>query len=153
MINILFDNREQMPFSFEQYPDVTANNATLYTADYSLKHFTDKVAIELKNSISDLSCGVTSNRDRFKHTLFRMRSYDVKTIVLAFSMNQIIKHQYRSKVLPQSILGSISSWSYRFGIQFMFCDNRQNAEFMIYSLIKNFYQNQIQMLKQLKLEK
>lgn len=84
-MKILFDTREQVPFTFQGY-DVDPETATLPVGDYSLPGFTDKIAIERKSLNDLISCLMNSNRDRFERELARGRHYDLFAVVVEASL-------------------------------------------------------------------
>ncbi len=46
---VLYDTREQAPYLFQRYPDVTAQAATLTTTDYTLQGLQDRIGLERKS--------------------------------------------------------------------------------------------------------
>jgi DNA excision repair protein ERCC-4 len=133
-MKILIDSREQKPWSFA---DHETEPATLTAGDYSLAGLQELIAIERKE-LSDIIGCITSGRDRFKRELLRLRSYRCKAVILECSMNDIINHNYRSKVTPASVIGSIASWQTRYSVPFIFAGNRTNANGYCLSMMRNY---------------
>lgn len=133
-LNILIDTREQTPWTFK---DHETERATLATGDYSLKGFTDLIAIERK-SLPDLVSCVTSGRDRFKAELQRMRSYRCKAVIVESTLKAIVEHQYRSKTLPRAVLGSLASWQTRYGIPIIFAGDDTQAALYCEAMLRTF---------------
>lgn len=127
-ITILIDTREQRPLDFFYGPAdakkrVNTETATLSTGDYSIKGFEKLIAIERK-SLDDL-CGVIGNsRKRFESEIERLLSYPCRLIVVEADWDQIEAGQYRSKLTPKQIKGSIQGWIDK-GVPFFFHHNRQ----------------------------
>ena len=57
---VLVDSREELPFTFEPMPSKVAG---LQTADYSIEHLEQYIAIERK-SLPDLLCCVTGKHEK-----------------------------------------------------------------------------------------
>jgi ERCC4-type nuclease len=145
---IIVDNREQLPYPFNGY-ECEVKQGTLYTSDYSIEGLEEYIAIEVKHSLSDLICCMTSDRERFKHNLLRMQGVKVKAVIIEANLSDIIKHNYRSKIHPNSVIGSISSWTIRYGVPFIFAGDRQGGELMCYSILSNYYRQCQEFIKKL----
>lgn len=133
-ITIIVDTREQAPLEFWG-EHVTVERATLPEGDYSARGLEGFAAIERK-SISDLIGSLTHDRERFKRELERLRTYAFRTLVVEGPMADIAAGAYRSRALPQSILGSVAALSVDFGLPVLFCDDRRTAAFMVEKLLR-----------------
>lgn len=113
----------------------------LDTGDYSLPGFETMVTLERK-SLSDLLgtlFGATSdsvgegraNLDRFRRELDRMRSFKRAAIVVEATMGQVLKGDYRSTVLPQSVLGAVNAIWTDYGVPTIWAGDRSGAEYVI----------------------
>lgn len=113
----------------------------LDTGDYSLPGLEHLVVFERK-SLSDLLgtlFGATSdsvgegraNLERFRRELDRMRSFAHKAIVVEASMAQVLKGDYRSTVLPQSVLGAVMAIGSDYGVPTIWAGDRRGAEYHI----------------------
>lgn len=113
----------------------------LDTGDYSLPGFETMVTLERK-SLSDLLgtlFGATSdsvgdgraNLERFRRELDRMRSFKRAAIVVEASMQQVLKGDYRSTVLPQSVLGAVNAIFIDYGVPTIWAGDRSGAEYVI----------------------
>jgi ERCC4-type nuclease len=121
---IIIDSREQTPWMFpDNWP---TEKAGLVTGDYSLKNFTDLICIERK-SLSDLVGCVGKGRDRFKRELKRMQAYKCRAVVVEATYKRIIGGNWRGKVKPEQVLGSIASWGVRYNVEFIFAGDAELA--------------------------
>ena len=148
-MNIIQDTREKLAYSFQGY-DCTVTQGTLYTGDYSLDGFEELIAIEIKHSLSDLIACMTSDRERFKHNLLRLQAYKAKSVIIEADLSDILQQRYRSKINPNSIIGSIASWTVRYGIPFIFAGDRTGGEMMTFSILSNYYRQMAELSQKFK---
>lgn len=134
---ILTDTREQRPFSFGAY-QITAELATLPTGDYSLKGFHDRVAIERKSLNDLIGCLTGPDRDRFERELARAGSYERFAVVVEASLQDITAGRYKSNMTPHAAMQSITAFYIRYGIPFLFCGDRDGAEYMAFSILQKY---------------
>ena len=149
-MKVIVDNREQLPYDFKGY-DCIVEQGTLYTGDYSISGLEELIAAEVKHSLLDLICCVTSDRDRFKHNLLRLQGFKAKVVIIDTNLSDIINQNYRSKIHLNSVIGSISSWTIRYGIPFFFTSDRTGCELMTYFIFSNFYRQCTEFARKLKL--
>jgi len=142
-IKIIIDSREQSPWVFTGHELIVD---TLPTGDYSIQGLEDLICIERKELSDFISC-CASGRDRFKRELKRMQAYKVRCVIIEGSMTDILTHNYRSKIKPQCILGSLASWQARYNIPFILAGNRKQAEQYALALINNYYSQLQQFIK------
>ena len=136
-IIIIQDTREQLGYEFAGYPDVELLKGTLPTGDYSLPGFEDRIAIERK-PIDDLVSCFAQGRERFEKEMARARHYEHFYVVIEASLPPIMAGRYRSKISVNAVLASITAFSIRYGIPFLFCGDRPGGELMTYSLLSKF---------------
>ena len=134
---ILYDTREQAPYLFQRYPDVTAQAATLTTTDYTLQGLQDKIGLERK-SLSDLTGTLTTGRERFQRECERGRGLEYFGLIIEASMEDVRNHNYRSQMTPQSLLQTLAAYSIRYGLHVHWCGSREGGEYMVYSLLSKF---------------
>lgn len=140
MLTVVIDSREQRPLTFG--PEVTTTTGTLTAGDYSLSGFEEHAAIERKE-LSDLLNCIGAERERFKRELMRLRSYSCKAVVIEADLKTIMAGNYRSKVHPSSVLGSLASWMTRYKVPFVFAGDRTGAAAVILALLRT-YRDQVQ---------
>lgn len=102
---ILIDSREQTPWSFT-LPSVRA--CVPRGADYSLAGFETAIGIERK-SLGDMIGSLTAGRERFMRSLAALRERPWRCLIVESTLGIIRSHSYRSRVHPNSIVGSLAS--------------------------------------------
>jgi len=102
---ILVDSREQAPLTFSNAVTVE-RGVTLPTGDYSLRGFTDSVAIERKSKPDLVAC-VGPERDRFLEQMTRLAGYRVRALVVEASWEELAAGVYRSATNPRSVTGTL----------------------------------------------
>lgn len=101
---ILVDTREQTPLRFSD--SVTTERATLSVGDYSVAGASELVAIERK-SLPDLVACCGPERDRFLDCMRRLREVPTRAVIVEASLECVLAHAYRSRLLPQSVVGTV----------------------------------------------
>ncbi|NQU42138.1 ERCC4 domain-containing protein, partial [bacterium] len=118
------DSREQAPLQFS--PEVTVRVEALTVGDYSLPGLEYEIVIERK-SLSDLLGSITHDRDRFNRELRQMRGFRFAAIVVEASWSDILQGNYRSRTHPNSVIGSLMSFSIKYGVQVVLAENHATA--------------------------
>lgn len=138
-MKIVVDTREQAPFAFSgvQYQGAEVVTGTLDTGDYSLAGLTDKVAVERK-SVPDLVACLGRERERFERELLRARALESFAVVVEGAWEELARGQYRSKLNPAAACQSVCSFVARWHIPFLFCGSRAGAEYVCYSLLRQY---------------
>lgn len=116
---IVVDTREQSPFEFLE---LASEVGTLKIGDYSARGLTHLIAVERK-SLPDLVNCFGNERDRFEKEIQHIGSYRYRAVVVEATFEDIEKGEWRSKILPQVVTGSVASWSMRYGVPFYWCGN------------------------------
>jgi len=124
---ILVDTREQAPLYFG---GAETRLATLATGDYSIavgdRDLSDIIAIERK-SMGDLFGTVGAGRERFERELERSRTLRYFGIVIEATMPEILAGARFSRISPKAVVGSLLSWSVKFGAHVFFTGDRRAA--------------------------
>lgn len=121
---ILVDTREQAPFRFSDAVDV--QRATLPTGDYSVAGASDRVAIERK-SLPDLVACCGPERERFLDCCRRLQAYPVRAVIVEASIDAVLAHAYRSRLLPQSVIGTTIAIFVDYGVPTIWAGDAHNA--------------------------
>lgn len=121
---ILIDSREQLPLRFSD--DVDTEIVGLPTADYSLRGFSDRVAIERK-SLPDLWACAGGERDRFEAELARLREYPIRCVVIESTIDQVLGTIPRGRVQPVTVIRSTIAWQADHGVPFVWAGNPTTA--------------------------
>lgn len=134
-MRVIIDTREQCPLDLTPY-SCTTEAGTLYVGDYAPRGLESLVAVERK-SLPDLIGSLTSGRERFAHEMERARGLAL-AVVIEGSMGQVRRHEYRSKTKPHAIFQSVLSWSMRYGVHFLWCDDAAGAAYHAYHWMRQF---------------
>jgi DNA excision repair protein ERCC-4 len=106
MVTALIDTREQRPFDLAP---LQMERATLDTGDYTVKGLEKSVAIERK-SLPDLVMCVGRERERFERECQRLMAYPVKAIVVEATWHDLELGNWRGRVSPLAVTGSVLGW-------------------------------------------
>lgn len=130
-ITVIVDTREQQPYHFKEEKNIQIVKEKLDSGDYALKGHTDKIIIERK-TLTDLFVVIGNGRNRFKNELERLKnSCEFPILLIEGSVSDIFDKfalPYNSKIHPNSVIGSLISWSVKFGVQIIFAGNRAKGE-------------------------
>ncbi len=132
---ILIDSREKRPYSF---PGAVTQG--LPAGDYSLVGLEDSVAVERK-CIDELFACTGAGRARFERELDRLSRYEYAAIVIEARLSDILQPSRFSQVSPQAVVGSLISWSVRFGVYVFFAGDRALAQELTYRILASFAKN------------
>lgn len=139
---IIVDSREQ-----RSYQELLEENGyscvvqALPEGDYALQGV-EGFALERK-TLPDFISSITRSRGRFERELVRAQKYKYFAVILEFSLYDVQNRNYRSKIHPSSILGTITSWSIKYGIPFLFCESRTGGALMVAHLAKQFQRHEV----------
>ena len=123
---IIVDSREQNPLTFGNLPTAVVG---LDVADYSVAGLQHLIGCERK-SLADLVVCCGSERDRFVRELERLQGRRFRCVVVEAALAEIEAGGWRGRITPNVVLGSIASWSARYGLPFFFCgDHEATARF------------------------
>lgn len=121
---IVIDTAEQLPLEF---PGLATVRQSLYTGDYSLVGYENRVTVERKSKEDAWKC-VASDRTRFECCIERMAAFERSAIVIECTQREFAKRpDYIQRVTPGTAVGSYISWSVKHNIQLFWCDNRAYA--------------------------
>jgi DNA excision repair protein ERCC-4 len=84
-------------------------------------------AIERK-TVSDLvGCCIGQNRERFERGLHRLRGFRFKRLLIVGTEAEILKGDYRSKIKPQAVVGTLRAFEVRYDVPVVFCETVDSA--------------------------
>jgi hypothetical protein len=154
---ILIDSREKENSHILNYMAVNKisvkRKQALKFGDYSfIDHNTDYrnlITIERKNSLDELALNLTSGkkdnpinrRERFKNEFKRAKEAGAKMVLLIENATQenILNHNYRSKLHPNAFIGSLNSWYNKGYIDnIFFCQDKNDAGWAMLKIFHNF---------------
>ena len=135
---VITDTREQRPLRFSDKVQVFRKK--LEVGDYSLMGAEDQVAIERK-SLSDLLGTITEGRKLFIKELRQFRSFKYAAIVVESSWQVILSGIYGvpSQTHPNSVIGSLMSFSIKYGVQIIMAEDHDVAGRLVESLLWNYW--------------
>lgn len=116
------DSREQLPLSLDP---LRVETDTLPEGDYSLRGLESVVIVERK-SLSDLVSCCGTERERFSKEIQRLIGYASKLLVVEATWAEVQAGQWRSKVSPASVTGSLLSWQSR-GLPVLLAGDHESA--------------------------
>jgi hypothetical protein len=135
-MKIIVDSREQTPWNFPQ--DIQVERGTLATGDYSLAGLTDIVAVERKSLPDFIGCCSGDTRQRFRRELQRLRAFRCRAVIIEANLAQIIAGQYRSRIHPHSVVGTLFSWQTRFNTPFVLAGDAMTAPVVCMAIFRTF---------------
>lgn len=107
-------------------------------------YFTDKISVERKANLVELSGNFTNDRTRIETEFIRHKGKMILLIENA-SYEDIIKHNYKTEYEPASFLATLHSFSERYNIPFTFIkDNKYSGQFIYYTFyywLRNYLLN------------
>jgi ERCC4-type nuclease len=141
---ILIDNREQKPYSFEEYP-VETEEVTLETSDYVLKGdgfwnnndtFIPYFGTERKSQ-DDFLNSITWERDRFRKEIRRADGWDNPLPIMVESPWRVFQNEnYYRDVNRNAIEGTVNQWANNYNCEFFFKNDRADAERATYEFLR-----------------
>jgi ERCC4-type nuclease len=138
---ILVDTREQRPLRFSA--DVNVQVVTLESGDYSIAGCTDRVAIERK-SLPDLVACCTTERERFLDCCRRLRSYELRAVVVEANVDDVLAGAYRSKTHPNSVLGTAIAIFADYAVPVIWAGDARNAASIVEKLLVRIWRKQME---------
>ncbi len=136
---ILVDTREQLPYSFECFPNWIGGTLRqgLPTADYSVVGYESVIAVERK-TLADIVGSLMSGRERFLREMERLSQYKQRIIAIEATREQL-KSPYlfagAVKAHPNGIVGSLDALSVKYQIPVHYGCNRELTEEFVSSYL------------------
>lgn len=145
-MTIIVDTREQAPYLFP-CPTVRAK---LDAGDYSVVGMATRIAIERK-SMTDAYGTFGGGRDRFEREIERLCDLDYAAVVIEASMETMLsfvaevdakaKREGKHGLSAKSFNASWIAWAQRYGVQFIFADDRHMAQRQTYLMLERFWRD------------
>ena len=137
---VVRDTREQKPWLFSHYPDVIVREQKLDEGDYSLFNNGENalypIVIERKE-LSDFIACCGKERERFVRELERM-AQKLRYLVVIGSLDDIYLENYRSKINPKSVSGSLWSWQIKYNLIPIFVSSEAVGQKVVYDIFKMY---------------
>lgn len=134
---IICDSREQVNAHVTRYFDkqkIPHISRKLDTGDYSAQigalSMEKDIVIERKHNLDEICGNFTAERERFEREFLRAKAYGTKVVLIIenATWTDIFLGNYRSKVKPQSLVGSLLSWMVRYNITVLFCKQEETGK-------------------------
>lgn len=141
-LSIICDTRENVNQHITKYFDahhIPHIERKLDTGDYSCMlesmSFERDIVVERKHNLDEICGNFTAERERFEREFMRAKAYNTKVhlIIENASWTDIFLGNYRSKLQPKSLVGSLLSWMVRFNVSVTFCKPDETAR-IIYGI-------------------
>jgi len=143
-VTALVDTREQTPLDLSP---LRVQSHTLSTGDYALAACPDAIRIERK-SLSDLLGCVGNDRERFDREVLRLLAFPVRVLLVEATWAEIELGQWRSKITPEQVIGSLLGWqAMGLGVHMVGDHSRagKHAARLLYTVAKRRYRELRQM--------
>lgn len=143
---ILIDGREKAPYRFTGLrADASQDNRPLIvptewqhlaTGDYTIRGLESAVCVERK-SLEDLYCTLGSGRARFEREHERMATLKRAIVVIESTWFETINWPpERSQLAPKSVMRTAISWFVRYGVPWIFAEDRRFAEIYTFRFLE-----------------
>lgn len=105
----------------------------------------DEVVFERKANLDELTSNFTVDRERFEREFIRAKAKGIKVHLLVerASWEDINSHNYRSRLDPKSLRGSLFSWQAKYNITISFCRPEDSA-MLIYGTLYYWLKNKLE---------
>ena len=151
---VLVDQREQKPFQFrglkagsaqKQRPLVIPiQKAHLYTGDYSILGFEDRIAVERKSK-SDLFFCMGKDRGRFEEQIRRLNEMQHAYVIVEAGYESILQGCSSSQLTPKTIMRTRISWEMKYPrVHWWMCPSVQFAEAQCFRIFECFWRHEQQ---------
>lgn len=109
--------------------------------------FENRIAVERKASLVELSGNLSQQRQRFENELMRAKEAKAKLILMVEngSYEKIINHQYQTDFNERSYMASLFSFARRYDVDVQFIPSKYAGMF-IYSQLYYFFRNELKEL-------
>lgn len=114
---VVVDTREQTPLPIRRFPTMRDG---LESGDYSFAGGEQHFAIERKTVDDLVSCCGGENRGRFERELHRLRGFAFSRLLVIGNREQIAAGEYRGRMNPSSVIGSLNTWEIRYRVPVVF---------------------------------
>lgn len=147
--NVIVDTREKKPWDLTNPSILELEYRKLDTGDYSIPGYEDQFCIDRKMSVAEIAGNI--NQKRFHKELGRMKSMSHAYILLEASCTEVLtfpasadlpqRIRDKIKVSGAYILKCIARMEVKYGVHFVFCGNRANAQTVAIALMKEFLEH------------
>lgn len=121
---IIVDTREQTPLVFTR---LASEVSGLTTGDYSFSGGENYMTVERKSVADLVGCCTGVDRARFERELHRLRGFKFKRLLVVGYAYEITEHQYRSRLDPEAVMGTLAAFEVRYEVPIVFAANAEDA--------------------------
>lgn len=144
---IIQDTREKMPWNFESFAECEGQVREYVDAgDYVIQGNEQLITIDRKKSVTELANNLGIRMERFRNEMERMQAYKYRYVVCEFPYEKLLMFP-KGAGLPKTVLRKIrvkgkflakrvQQLSEEFNVEFVFCDNREDAQQKAIELFK-----------------
>ena len=142
-LTIIVDTREKVNSHVTKYIEkqgIPCITRKLDTGDYSAQigalSLEKDIVVERKHNLDEICGNFTAERERFEREFLRAKAYGTKVVLIIenATWTDIFIGNYRSKVQPKSLIGSMLSWMVRYNITILFCKPEETGK-IIYGIL------------------
>jgi hypothetical protein len=105
-------------------------------------YFNNVVAIERKSSLDELCGNFSTDRARIEKE-FSLYQGNLKMIIENATYEDAKNGNYKSKYSVESFLGTLHSFSIKYGVDFVFMPNKESTPLYMYLHFRHFLRNYI----------
>ena len=136
-LTIIVDTREKVNSHVTKYIEkqgIPCISRKLDTGDYSAQigalSLERDIVVERKANLDEICGNFTVERERFEREFLRAKAYGTKVVLIVenATWTDVFLGNYRSKVKPQSLIGSLLSWMVRYNITVLFCKPEETGK-------------------------
>jgi len=148
MFNVIIDTKEKQPWKLT---GSSINEVVLHkldTGDYTIQGYEHILTIERKKSTAEFAINIVEKR--FPAFMQRMKEIQHSYMVMEFSYDDVLEFP-RNSGIPKSkwarlqvssnfMVKRISEYLVEYGVPIIFAGDRENAERVCQSIMKEFYE-------------
>lgn len=114
------------------FSDYTFHIPSIPELDIEETSFANHISIERKSGLDELAGNFTQNRERFKREFERHKGLMI-LMIECDSYADIFKENYKSKITPQSFIGSLHSFSVKYDTPFIFIPKEYAGRYIYFT--------------------
>ena len=144
---VIQDTREKQGYFFGTFGSCKGmKRQKLDTGDYTVEGLEDKLCIERKASVEELSNNLGKLKATFLKEIARMDQFEHKFLVLEFSLEELLEFPKNANMSPTQrakvrvngkyLLRTLMEFQVNNDIHVVFCGDKHNAFLFVSSLLK-----------------
>ena len=152
---IVQDTREKEPWQLTTFAECEEQIVkTVSTGDYIIKGKETLITIDRKKSPTELANNLGMHIKRFENEMERMQEYTYRYIICEFPYEKLLKFPYgcglpkfltkRIRVRGKFLIKQAKRLADKYGVEFIFCASREEAQERAIALFKGALENEKQ---------